>query len=413
MRGVGRNLLFLYLFNLVWALGNPMVHGTTMVVTYFDRLGATPLAIGGIQACMSLPVLVQFLPRLVPLRNGSGKVAMAAVYMLAGAGFIAFGYAATFGATNPDFFVPLLLGLYFLVYCLYQLGVILYLDYLVHLLPPEILGRFYGFNGVVMAVGALAGGALASRLRLVAAFPVDYGVMFMAAGGIFIVATVFSLFTRPVQENAPTPVQPGIHAYRAHLAGILRRPSARLFVALIVLIDLNLSASGFTLVFLNRELGRGIDPLTATMVAYGSQAVLLTVVGICMDRLGRQRTVRGYMALVLLADLAILLPWRGSHIFVFAVYGMLPLFVSMVLVRVVNEVVPVAERLDAMIVANVSGVVASSAASLLYGVAAGAAGTYRFVFVLSGIGILALFFVSARLEGEGRKTVGQVRYPAG
>ncbi len=37
MRGVGRNLLFLYLFNLVWAIGNPMVHATTMVVTYFDR----------------------------------------------------------------------------------------------------------------------------------------------------------------------------------------------------------------------------------------------------------------------------------------------------------------------------------------------------------------------------------------
>ncbi len=54
-----------------------------------------------------------------------------------------------------------------------------------------------------------------------------------------------------------------------------------------------------------------------------------------------------------------------------------------------------------MIVANVSGVVAASAASLLYGSVAGAVGTYRFIFVLSGIGILALFLVSARLEREG------------
>ncbi len=395
--GVGRNLLFLHLFNFLWSVGSPMVLGSTMIVSFFDHLGSPPIVIGSIQACMSLPVLVQFLPRLARLRTGGARRRMAAVYVASGVSFLAFGAVASSSARNPAHFIPLLLGMYFLTYCLLQLGAILYLDYLGRSLPADRIGRFYGLNGVLMAAGALAGTAAASRLLRVAAFPLDYGVLFLVAGALFVVSSLFSLFTRPLQAIEPRAVEPGVRAYGALLAGLLRRPAVRRTVALVVLVDLNLVGYGFALVYLNREAGRNVAPLSATLVAFASQAVLLPVFGHFMDKAGSVRTIRAYMAAALLADVAVLLPWGASFVPVFAVFGMSGLFLNLILVRLSGEAAP-EDRMDVMILANVSGVFAASAASLAYGAVAGAVGSFRFVFVLSALCATATFLVPSGLR---------------
>jgi hypothetical protein len=410
-RAVVRNLVFIYLFNLVWALGNPMVNSSTMIVSYFDKLGSRPLVFGLLQVASSLPVLIQFLPRLVRLRSTNRKWSMAAVYMLAGAAYIGFGFVALHSASNPGLFIPLLLVLYFVVYCLYQLAVILYLDYILRLFPAKILGRFYGFNGLFMSAGAMAGGAIAVPLLKASAFPMDYGSMFMLAGGIFLLSSVLPLFTRQVETSEPERVLHGIRAYAVHAATLLRKPAVKYFTLLIVLIYVNFSAYGFALIFLNRELGRSVDPMVATFVAYGSQAILLMAVGVSFDRLGRLKTLVGYMSLVLAANVVLLLPLRHTEFFVFASYGMYALFISMVKVRLASEIVPAEERLDAVILANVSGVVAGSLASLAYGVLAGILDSYRFIFVCSALFIVVLFFVARRLGTEIRKLEAVVAFP--
>ena len=402
-KAVIHNIVFICLFNLVWALGNPMVNSSTIIASFFDKLGSRPIVFGLVQVSASLPVLIQFLPRLVRLRSGNLKHSMATMYMLTGVAYIVYGLVTLYSASNPALFVPVLLALYFLVFCLYQLAVILYLDYIMQLFPAEILGRFYGFNGLFASAGAIAGGAVAGSLLKSVGFPTNYGYMFMLAGGIFIVSTVLSLFTKQVGITLPEQVYPSVKAYAANVAIIFKRPAVRYFAFLIILIYVNLASYGFALIFLNRELGSNVDPAAATLISYVSQAVLLLVVGFSLDRLGRMKTVAGYMTLVLAANVVILLPIQHSYVFVFAAYGMYALFISMVKVRLANEVVPMENRLDTVIIVNVAGVVASSAVSLLYGILAEFVGSYRFIFVLSALSVVLLYFVAARLSVEIRK----------
>jgi MFS family permease len=192
----------------------------------------------------------------------------------------------------------------------------------------------------------------------------------------------------------------GLVAYAAHVSAIFRQQSARYFTLLVLLIYMNQASYGFALLFLNRELHMGVDPTVATIIAYVSQSVLLMAVGVSLDRLGRLKTVAGYMTVVMIANLVILTAWKGSYIVVFAAYGMYALFISMVKVRLANDIVPVDQRLDAVIVANIAGVAVNALLSLAYGWIVDATGSYRFMFIISAASVLALYAVAWRLHRE-------------
>ena len=403
-RVVYRNLAFIWLFNMVWALGSPMVNSATMVASFFDKLGSKPVLFGLLQVCASLPVLIQFLPRLVRLRKGNLKTRMITAYVLTGVGYICYGIAAHYCMTNPTVYVPVMLALYFLVFCLYQLGVILYLDYIMQLFPAEILGRFYGINGLFISAGAVAGSAVAGFILKAVGFPANYGDLFTLAGLVFILSTVLPMFSIQSMEAPQQSTVPGIKAYVSGVKGIFRQPAAKWFAVLILLIYINMASYGFALIFLNRELKMDVDPTVATVISYVSQSVLLLAVGICLDRLGRIKTICGYMTLAMAANVIILLPFKYSYMVVFATYGMYALFINMVKVRLVNEVVPADKRLDAVIVANVIGVVAGSLLSLAYGWIAGLIGSYRFIFMLSAASVVLVYIVAARLYKEIEKS---------
>lgn len=395
---IRRNLVFIWLFNMVWALGNPMVSSATMVASFFDKLGSKPVVFGLLQAAASVPVLIQVLPRLVNLRSRNLRAQMITAYMLAGGGYVLYGAAAYFCRGNAAVFVPVMLGLYFAVFCLYQLAYILYLDYIMQLFPAGILGRFYGVNGIFMSAGSVIGGAAAGVILKYLGFPTNYSVMFMLAGMIFVLSTAMCLFTVPSGPVEPQESFRSIKAYAAYAARIFRQPAARLFAVLVLLIYINQASYGFALIFLNRELGMGVDPTAATIIAYVSQSVLLLVVGVSLDKLGRLKTVSGYMTLVLAANLVILTGWQCSAAVVFAVYGMYALFISMVKVRLANDIMPAGQRLDAVIVANIMGVAANAVLSMLYGWVAGLTGSYRFMFILSAASVIVLYVVAARLH---------------
>jgi MFS family permease len=165
-----------------------------------------------------------------------------------------------------------------------------------------------------------------------------------------------------------------------------------------MLINLCLSSYGFAMVFLNRQLNLNISPPTATMITYISQAVLVIFVGYCLDRLGRIKTIVGYMTLVLAANLIILTKIPYGFVLIFAMYGMYNLFVNMVKLRFINEIAHEDHRMDVMAVVNVLGLLVSSGLSLIYSLIAQVVKTYDFIFVTTAVFVVCLYFVAYKMR---------------
>jgi MFS family permease len=127
------------------------------------------------------------------------------------------------------------------------------------------------------------------------------------------------------------------------------------------------------------------------MLTFISQAVLFPVLGMCMDKCGRMRTITVYVALTLLSLLMLIsrLPW-GYHI-AFALHGMYGLFIPMIKARLTNECVRPRDRMDTVIVINIASVLFSAVFSLAYGMIAQWTGTYSPLFILT-IFIMFIFF---------------------
>lgn len=400
------NLIVIYIFNFLWSFGNPMINLSTMITAFFDNLNAKPIVFGLLQLCSSLPVLIQFLPRFIRLNKQHPKKLLFVLYEINGVGYIVYGVMILLLKNDSVLLILLLLILYFLIFCISQLASIMYLNYISNIFPSAILGRFYGVKGFLMSIGSVCGGIILSYMLKAVSFPLNYGVMYIVAGVFFMVATFFILFS----VDKSTAVQSeksfsDIKSYVKYMSEIIKLPIVKTFAFLMILIYMNNAPYTFALVFLNREYSMGIDPSIATLIAYFSQSILIVIVGQMIDKLGRSITVALYLTVISAANLVILIPFKQSYIFVFAVYGMYALFISMVKVRIANEVIPQNIRFDVIIFVNVAGVVVSSILSLAYGGLVQAFGRYEFIFIISALSIVFVYFVTIRLNRQSKEII--------
>ena len=405
-----RNMVFLYLYDFVWALGIPMINNMTTIPEFFNIIESPPLVFGIIQVCVSLPIIFQFLPKFKAFRIEKPKLLLFVVFVMTGIGFCLLGIASLFVESNPAFISVIMLFIYFATYCVYQLGIILYLDYFSNIFPGKLLGRIYGMKGYFLALGAILGTFLMKPLMNTMNFPFNYSILFITAGVLFAVSSSALLFTSDQNVTLkPGKIQKSIKEYKNYLADIIREPKIKLFVVLMMLINLCLSSYGFAMVFLNRQLDLNISPPTATMITYISQAILVIFVGYCLDRLGRIKTIVGYMTLVLVANLIILTNIKYGFVLIFAMYGMYNLFVNMVKLRFINEIAEQEHRMDVMAFVNVSGLLASSGLSLIYSLIAQVVKKYDFIFIATAVFVVCLYFVAYKL----RKTIDSNELEAG
>ena len=397
-----KNMVFLYLYDFVWALGIPMINNMTTIPEFFNLIESPPLVFGIIQVCVSLPIVFQFLPKFKAFRIEKPKILLFVVFVMTGIGFCLLGVASLFVKSNPPLVSVIMLFIYFATYCVYQLGIILYLEYFSNIFPGKLLGRIYGMKGYFLALGAILGTFLMKPLMNAMDFPSNYSILFITAGVLFAVSSSALLFTNDQNVTLkPGKIQKSIKEYKNYLADIIREPKIKLFVVLMMLINLCLSSYGFAMVFLNRQLNLNISPPTATMITYISQAVLVIFVGYCLDRLGRIKTIVGYMTLVLAANLIILTNIKYGFVLIFAMYGMYNLFVNMVKLRFINEIAEQEHRMDVMAFVNVSGLLASSGLSLIYSLIAQVVKKYDFIFITTAVFVVCLYFVAYKL----RKTI--------
>ena len=397
-----RNMIFLYLYDFVWALGIPMINNMTTIPEFFNLIKSPPLVFGIIQVCVSLPIIFQFLPKFISFRIEKPKLLLFIVFALTGVGFCLLGVASFFVASNPPLVSVVMLIIYFATYCVYQLGIILYLEYFSMIFPSKLLGRIYGIKGYFLALGAILGTILMKPLMNLMSFPFNYSILFITAGVLFAVSSSAMLLTDDQSVTLkPTKIQTSLRQYKNYLMDIIKDPQIKLFVILMMLINLCLSSYGFAMVFLNRQMNLNISPPTATMITYVSQAILVLFVGYCLDRLGRIKTIVGYMTLVLAANLIILTNIKYGFVLIFAMYGMYNLFVNMVKLRFVNEIAEEDHRMDIMALVNVLGLLASSGLSLIYSLIAQIVEKYDFIFITTAVFVICLYFVAYKL----RKTI--------
>ncbi len=392
------NLLFIYLFNFIWSFGNPMINISTMIASFYDRLNCEPVVFGLIQICSSLPVVIQFLPRIVNLKAEHPKKTLFILYEINGIGYIVYGVLAMYAERNPALLVPILLVVYFLIFCISQLAIVMYLNYISNLFPGNILGRFYGIKGFLMSAGSILGGFISMYLLNKAEFPVNFGITYIIAGSLFMIATFFVLFTMDddviVAENKSFE---RIRTYISHMAVHFKNKTVRSFMYLMMLVYAMNVPTGYVLVYLNRGHSMNIDPVFVTLISYFSQAVLIVIVGQCMDRVGRYITISGYLTCAAAANLLILIPGQ-SYILMYGIYGMYALFINMMKVRLANEIIPQEIRFDIIILVNVTGVLTGSLLSLIYGVIIQIFSSYEFIFVITSLCVILIYFITARLK---------------
>ena len=398
-KNILRNMIFLYIYDFIWALGIPMINNMTTVPEFFNLIKSPPLVFGIIQVCVSLPIIFQFLPKFKSFRIERPKLLLFIVFAMTGLGFCAFGVASMFANSNSKLIIVVMLIIYFLTYSVYQLGIILYLEYFSKIFPKKLLGRVYGIKGYFLALGAIVGTVIMRPLMNSIAFPFNYSLLFICAGVLFASSSSFLLLTRDKGVTLrPAKMQTSLKEYKKQLLDIIKEPRVKTFVILMMLINLCLSSYGFAMVFLNRQLNLNISPPTATMITYISQAILVIFVGYCLDKLGRIKTIVGYMTLVLTANLIILTKIQYGFVLIFAMYGMYNLFVNMVKLRFINEIAHEDHRMDVMAVVNVFGLLVSSGLSLIYSLIAQVVKTYDFIFVTTAVFVVCLYFVAYRLR---------------
>ena len=411
-----RNLIFIYLFNFIWAFGNPMINNSTMIAAYFEQMGSPSIVFAMLQVCTSIPVLIQFAPRLFKFNKNNSKKLLWVCYEVNGLLFVLYGILVWFQPMSQGFLTVFLLIVYFSIYCASHLAMIIYLDYISSLFDATMLGRFYAGVGFFQAIAAISGGAISSVILGSVPFPHDYGLLYITAGIIFVFATFFLIFTVPSTEkerrslaDIPNSTQGENPAeektlvtpqgYFTQLRAMMKIPIIRYFALLMILIYINQVPYGFALVFLNREMHMEVSSSMATMVAYVSQSFLILAVGWCMDKIGQFQTIGIYMVAVSLANFLVSFPFKYSFVLIFGLYGMYNLFISMTKMRIANVTLSSKMRFDAIVLANVLGAFVGGVVSLIYGgVTQLINDSLVFIFVISAVDIVAILWVLSKLK---------------
>lgn len=390
------NLLVLYAFNFIWSFGNPLINVNTSIVAYFTNAGAQVSVIGILQICVNLPIVFQFFPRFIKLK-ASGKI-LIPIYGTVGLGFILYGALAAASPGKPGVIIPIMHVLYFVIYVFFLLGNILYFNILARLVPGNMMGRYYGTQSVLMSIGSVVGGIMASFLLKSFLFPSNYSLLFTVAGAIFIVSTLTLLLTREDKSIRSEPEQTfkSIPSYAMSLSPCLRRPAVRNFLLLSAFVYAAAIPFNFAMVYYGRELGAPISPSVIILMPYLAQSVLIPLIGVVMDKFGHARAIGVYAFLLLAMSCLLISRWPHGWLLVFGIFGAYPSFINMTRINMVREVAQPEEIFDLLLISNISGVIVTTAISTVFSWILDRWNAYTWMFVFFGFVSAAILLLQQR-----------------
>jgi len=364
----------------------------------------SPAVFSLIQVCAFLPAIIQILPRVTNMRVEKPKKPIILTFSLVGALYVVYGFIAFFAPSNPGLFLPLMLTVYFLLFCLFNLGSIMYIEYTARLFPPDVFGRVLGIKGAFMSVGSIAGGLILGTVMNRLAFPGNFAVVYMIGGALMLASSLFVIFTVNATDHIPAPLaNKNLREYMTRIKSLFTDRCVKLFVILMILLFAVSTPQVFFMDFLNDQLGLSVNPATATMVVFVSQIIMTVIIGTALDKLGSTKTVAVYLIVITAALGVLLVPFALSFVVVFAAFGNYFYFITMSRAKIVNSVVTPRDRIDAVIMVNVLGSLINVMLSVLYGLLAEMTGTYVPVFIISGGVAVAAAVICVMLGREIRK----------
>jgi MFS family permease len=291
----------LALENAVFVIAITFVGGTTVLPTLVTRLGGSAFMVGLIATCQAGGWL---LPQLLGAGLTAGKKRvmpnlMLPLYVGRPALLAVAGIIAAFGVSSPWL---LLASLYLALLVFWGtdgLSSVPWFELVAKSVPPHRRGRMFGAAQIAGGLGGMGVGALVAVIlgSPGPGFPRNYALLFLIAGGLFLLNYVpFWLIREPasdaVQERDSA--RPGLRDFGASLLRIVRSDST--FVRLIVsrlLQGTAMAAFPFYILFLDRQLSVSAERLglfTSAQVFGGLAGGL--VIGWIADHRGPRTVIR-------------------------------------------------------------------------------------------------------------------------
>jgi len=223
--------------------------------------------------------------------------------------------------------------------------------------------------------------------------------LFITAGVLFAISSFCCVFTVDVsKKDEIAKTVKSVREYIKDVGPVFKQPIVLLFAALMGLIYLNNTPYGFIISYMSYEKMQAVDPSTVTMIAYLSQAIILPIIGFCLDKYGRMRTISTYLILCIASLTVLLTPFKYGYILVYIMYGTYALFISMAKIRVANEVVAAQNRFDVIVFVNVFGVLIGSVCSAVYGIIVQVTNTRIPIFIISIISSIFIVIVCYKIH---------------
>jgi MFS family permease len=262
-------------------------------------------------------------------------------------------------------------------------------------IPIHFFGRLYGLTGIAISAGSILGSFMLAPILHATEFPMNYGILFIIAGVFFVLSSLSCLFMR---EKTPKQIAGRVsESFIVYLRGLKPLITQKIVIVYAIFtgfILINQLPSVFFYSYLHNQLHIPVNPTTITLLAFASQAVLLPVLGVCLDKYGRMRTIAAYVFLTMLSLLVLLFQLSWGYYLAFILYGMYGLFIPMIKARLSNECVSASERMDTVIIINIASVSLSAFFSLIYGLIAQWSGTYSPLFILTLLVMIGFFRVA-------------------
>lgn len=199
------------LFHFAWAFT-----GTSTVLPLFiSRLTPSEILIG---LASTLEALGWFLPQIAVAAMTLHRTRQLPVYIraafLRGGSFLLFALLVfILGKENPSY----LLVTFFLLFSLYSLGGgmagVSFTDIVGKTIPEEKRGSFFGARKLIGGGLAALGGLLIQRILKASDFPQNFGVLFLIASGLIILALVSTCLVK----ETPTTIRPERKSVRKNL----------------------------------------------------------------------------------------------------------------------------------------------------------------------------------------------------
>lgn len=301
-----RNRAVILAFEFLWGVAMPFVYVSTVLPGYLNHLGVEKIWIGLAPAIHNGAIaLVQPLSAYA-IPPGSRRLGrMRALYACGALTYALLGGFILAGIPGA----MLGLGVTLLVELVFSTAVGAgdphYMQLVTAATTPAGRGRFFGLRAVLLGLGGILGGELASRVLRAGPAPFNFGWSFLIGGLAYLFSVTAMLFYRERTEVEAPPVRGGFREFVSQrMLGYARQEDFRAYLVAVVLFSIAACGFPFLSLLLQERLGAS-DRLFGTLGALfmGCNLVMSWLLGAVCDRWGSRR---GFALTLVLFTLGVL-----------------------------------------------------------------------------------------------------------